>query len=49
MTTNKERRQNPVAVAMRKRHGRAATKMKDRRVPRGGARDKQKEYREDGY
>jgi len=43
-----KRRQNPIAVAMRKRHV-GATKMKDRRAPRGGARDKQKEYKEDGY
>jgi hypothetical protein len=45
----KQRKQNPVAVAMRKRHGKTTTKMKDRRAPRGGARNKQKEYREDGY
>lgn len=47
--TKQKRKQNPVAVAMRKRHGSTTTKMKDRRAPRGGARNKQKEYREDGY
>lgn len=44
-----KRKQNPMAVAMRKRHGATTTKMKDRRAPRGGARNKQKEYSEDGY
>lgn len=45
----KKRKQNPIAVAMRKRHGATTTKMKDKRVPRGGTRNKQKEYREDEY
>jgi hypothetical protein len=49
MKKKNKRRENPIAVAMRKRHGGTTTKMKDRRAPRGGARDKQREYKEDGY
>jgi hypothetical protein len=46
---SKRKRQNPVAVAMRKRHGGTGTKMKDRRAPRGGSCNKERKYREDGY
>ena len=45
----KSRRQNPIAVALRVRHGKTITVMKDRRAPRGGARDKQRDYREERY
>jgi len=40
------RPQNPVAVAMSKRHGTTTTKMRDRRAARGGAkkRDFMKDY-----
>jgi hypothetical protein len=40
---------NPVAVALQKRHGFGVKKMKDRRQPRGGARNKQRDYREENY
>lgn len=45
----KTRRQNPIAVALCVRHGKTNTTMKDRREPRGGARNKQRDHREDGY
>lgn len=40
-------RKNRFLLAMYARHKRSAVKMKDRRTPRGGARNKQKEYLED--
>lgn len=40
---------NPVLVALMKRHGSTTTVMKDRRAPRGGCRNKQREYREERY
>jgi len=44
-----KRPRNPIAVAMRKRHGATGTKMRDRRAPRGGSRDRQRDYREERY
>lgn len=40
---------NHVLVALRKRYGNTTTAMKDRRTPRGGARNHQKDYREERY
>jgi len=40
---------NPFAVALQKRHGFGVKKMHDRRRPRGGARNKQRDYREENY
>lgn len=40
---------NPVAVAMQKRHGLVSKPMKDRRTPRQGARNRQRDYREERY
>ena len=49
LVMKKIRRQNPIAVALRVRHEKTTTTMKDRRAPRGGARDKQRDYREERY
>ena len=38
---------NPIAVAMRKRHAGTTSVMKDRRAPRGGARNLGRELLED--
>lgn len=43
------RRRNPVAMALHARHGKGAKIMKDRRIPRRGARNKQRDYREENY
>jgi hypothetical protein len=40
---------NPIAVALYKRHGNTVTTMRDRRAPRGGSRNKQRDYREERY
>jgi len=40
---------NAVAVALLKRHGGGVQIMKDRRTPRGGTRNKQRDYREGAY
>jgi hypothetical protein len=45
--TNKNR--NPVAVAMVRRYGQTTTTMKDRRISRGGSRNRQRDYREGNY
>jgi len=42
-------KRNPVLVALIKRHGHTTTVMKDRRAPRGGARNKQRDYRAEKY
>jgi hypothetical protein len=42
------RRRSGLFVALIKRHTRITT-MKDRRTPRGGARNKQRDYREENY
>lgn len=34
---------NPIAVAMTKRYGTTTKKMKDRRTPRGGSKNKMKD------
>lgn len=39
----KPSKKNPVAVAMVKRYGQTVRIMKDRRTPRGGARNKQRD------
>lgn len=38
-----------VLVALHKRYGNTTKAMKDRRAPRGGARNKQRDYREERY
>ncbi len=40
---------NAVLVALHKRYGNTTKVMKDRRAPRGGARNKQQDYREERY
>jgi hypothetical protein len=40
---------NPIVVAMMARYGRTTTTMKDRRASRGGARNKQRDYRDGNY
>jgi len=42
-------RRSAVAVAMQKRHGGGVQIMKDRRTPRGGAKNKQRDYRNGDY
>lgn len=37
---------NPIAKAMNLRHNKS-TKMKDRRAPRGGSKNKQQEYQDE--
>jgi len=44
---SKKAPRNFVAVAMAKRYGGGSKVMKDRRAPRGGNRNLQREYRED--
>lgn len=41
---------NPVAAAMQKRHGSPKTRQifKDKRTPRAGSRNRQRDYREEG-
>lgn len=38
-----------VLVALHKRYGNTTKVMKDRRTPRGGTRNKQRDYREERY
>lgn len=45
----KEMPRNAVAVAMQKRYGGGVRIMKDRRTPRGGAKNKQAAYRNGDY
>lgn len=45
----KTSKRNPVLVALIKRHGSTTTTMKDRRVPRGGNRNKQRDFRDGRY
>jgi len=40
---------NPVIVALVRRHGGGVKMMRDRRAPRGGSRNKQRDYREENY
>lgn len=40
---------NPIAVALVKRYGGGNRVMKDRRQPRAGTRNKQRDYREERY
>jgi hypothetical protein len=48
MKTQKAPR-NIVLVALNKRHASTTTRMKDRRAPRGGQRNKQVDYRDERY
>lgn len=45
----KRKNRNPIAVAMIQRYGKTTTKMKDRRQPRGGNRNRQSDYKEDNF
>ena len=47
--TMSTKRQNPVLVALIKRHASTTVKMRDRRTPRGGCRNRQRDYREERY
>lgn len=49
MKTKLPKHRNPVIVALVRRHGGGVKVMKDRRAPRGGTRNKQREYREETY
>lgn len=40
---------NAVLVALHKRYGNTTKTMKDRRAPRGGSRNRQRDYREEKY
>lgn len=40
---------HPVLVALQKRYRNTTKTMKDRRIPRGGSRNKQQDYREERY
>lgn len=42
-------KRSPLAVALQKRHGLGQAPMKDRRQPRGGARNRQRDYRDEKY
>jgi hypothetical protein len=42
-------RRSPLLVALVARHGGGVKIMKDRRTPRGGNRNKQRDYRSDNY
>lgn len=42
-------KRNPVREGMFVRYGRTSTVMKDRRKPRGGSRNRQRDYREGNY
>lgn len=44
-----EARRSPMLVALVARHGGGVKIMKDRRTPRGGNRNKQRDYRSDNY
>lgn len=48
-TAKKPKPKNAVVIAMMKRHGRTTTVMKDRRQPRGGTRNKAREYLSGNY
>ena len=43
------KRRNPFAVALIRRHGGGVKPMKDRRAPRGGAKNKQRDFRDEDY
>jgi len=43
------KRRNPIAVAMILRYGTTTTVMKDRRTPRGGARNPQSDFHAETY
>jgi hypothetical protein len=49
MDTPSKKIRNPILVALIKRYGKTTTVMKDRRTPRGGDRNRQRDYREGGY
>lgn len=40
---------NPIAVAMNARYGRTTTVFKDRRQPRGGSRNRQRDYQNENF
>jgi hypothetical protein len=40
---------NPIFVALVKRHGNTTTSMRDRRAPRGGDRNRQRDFQEGRY
>lgn len=43
------KKRSPLIVAIQKRHGLGQAPMKDRRTPRGGARNRQRDYRDENY
>jgi len=49
METKKNKQRSVIAVVMQKRYGSTTTVMHDRRLERGGARNKQKQYRNEEY
>jgi hypothetical protein len=44
-----ESKRSPMTEALYKRHGIRQTSMKDRRTPRGGAKNRQQAFRDDSY
>ena len=49
MKTTHAAPRNHTLVALYRRYGSTTTTMKDRRTPRGGARNKQRDYREEKF
>ncbi len=49
ITLPKKTVRNPIVVALQKRHGGGVRVMKDRRAPKGGSRNKQRDYQEGKY
>lgn len=45
----KAARRNPFVVVMFKHHSEGKTSIKDRRTPRGGTKNNQRDYREEKY
>ena len=44
-----EDKRSPMTAALYKRHGFRQTAIKDRRTPRGGAKNRQRDYRDGNY
>jgi len=42
-------KRSPMVVAIQKRHGHGQAPMKDRRADRGGARNRQRDFRDERY
>ena len=49
VTLPEQTRRSPMLVALLKRHGQGVKSHKDRRLPRGGNRNDQRDFREERY